>query len=111
MIDPPRPNHKDSMPTAFRTLARSQEIEAEERSGARRFAPIRNEFSDDPEGQAPAAALLPDDHGDFFDYEDNPDRYLDEFLDDDEADDVILRFGDGEGEGAIGLDKQAPLRK
>ncbi len=71
---------------ATRTLARSREIEAEERSSVRRLAP-GDEFSDDPDPQNAAAILLRDDHIDFLDHGNDHVEYEDEFTDEDEEDD------------------------
>lgn len=91
-----------------RTLARSREIEAEERS-RRRPAPRGSDFSDDLEEQATAAELLRDDQIDFLDEGNDQDEYMDVFSDDDNDDDNTFRFGEDE-EGAIGLNKQPSRR-
>ena len=92
------------MTDIFRTLARSRQIEAEERASVRNPT---QEFSDDPEEQAPAATLVRDDQIDFLDHEEAIDGYRDEFTDDED----VFKYGDGdEEEGAIGLDKQPPRR-
>ena len=88
-----------------RTLARSRQIEAEERSKVQH--PVtRNEddFSDNPEEQT--ATLIRDDQIDFLGPDGGSESYRDD-LDDD--DDDVFRYGDDE-EGAIGLDKQPPQR-
>ncbi|MCJ1463661.1 Tlg2-vesicle protein [Pseudocyphellaria aurata] len=90
-----------------RTLARSREIETEERS-RRRPAPRGSDFSDDPEEQATIATLLRNDQIDFLDEENDQDDYMDVFSDDDD-DENAFQFGEEE-EGAIGLNKQPPRR-
>ena len=88
-----------------RTLARSRQIEAEERSKVQHPA-TRNEddFSDNPEEQT--ATLIRDDQIDFLGPDGGSESYRDDFDDDD---DDVFRYGDDE-EGAIGLDKQPPKR-
>jgi hypothetical protein len=92
---------------AFRTLARSRQIEAEGRGSARHpITQSADSFTDDPEEQAAAATLLRDDQIDFLDHEE-VEGYRDEFTNDDD----VFRYGDGdEEEGAIGLDKQPSQR-
>ena len=87
-----------------RTLARSRQIEAEERSKVQHPA-TRNEddFSDNPEEQT--ATLIRDDQIDFLGPDGGSESYRDDFDDDDD----VFRYGDDE-EGAIGLDKQPPKR-
>lgn len=87
-----------------KTVARAQELEAEERAGSRQSGPRTRQFSDDPEDHAATATLLKDDQIDFRD-DRTSQSYRDEFTDDE---DDVFRFGDGDQEGAIGLDKQAP---
>lgn len=90
-----------------RTLARSRQIETEERPNVRR-PPARSadSFTDDPEDQAADATVSEDDQIDFLD-QGGEDGYRDEFTDDDD----VFRYGDGnEEEGAIGLDKQPSQR-
>ena len=89
-----------------RTLARSQQIEAEERANVRR-PPVRNadSFTDDPEDQLTAATVIEDDQIDFLNHESGA-EYRDEFSDEDN----VFRYGDADEEGAIGLDKQPPQR-
>lgn len=91
----------------IRTLARSQELEAEERNGVRNVVSRNREFSDDSEVQAATATLLRDDQIDFLDQGDGRDEYRDEYTDDEDND---FRFGDGDEEGAIGLNRQSPKR-
>lgn len=95
-----------------RTLARSEQIEAEERASVRRH-PTRSAgvFTDDPEDEAATATIIEDDRIDFLDHE-GADGYRDEFTDDDGEDvgNDVFRYGDGDGEEAIGLDKQRPQR-
>lgn len=92
---------------APRTMARSRQIEAEERVNVRR-PPTRSadSFTDDPEDQVAAATILEDDQIDFLD-RDGDDLYRDDFTDNDD----VFRYGDGDvEEGAIGLDKQPSQR-
>lgn len=87
-----------------RTVARAQELEAEERTGSRQSGSRPRQFSDDPEGHAATATLLRDDQIDFRD-DHTPHSYRDEFTDDE---DDVFRFGHGDQEVSIGLDKHAP---
>ena len=97
------------MTDILRTLARSRQIEAEERAAARQPASTPNEeFSDDVEEQAATATSIRDDQIDFLDREGATEGYRDEFTDDE---DDVFRYGDGnDEEEAIGLDKKAPYR-
>ena len=97
------------MTNKLRTLARSRQIEAEERAAARQPASTPNEeFSDDVEEQAATATLIRDDQIDFLDREGATEDYRDDFTDDE---DDVFQYGDGnDEEEAIGLDKQAPYR-
>lgn len=96
---------------AARTLARSRQIEAEERANSRKSPTMgedfaRGEFSDDQEDQV--ATLIRDDQIDFLENEDEPDRYRDEEAD---VEDNVFKYGDGgDEEEAIGLDNQKPSR-
>ena len=88
-------------------MARSRQIEAEERANVRR-PPTRSadSYTDDPEDQTAAATVIENDQIDFLNRE-GDDDYRDEFTDDDD----VFRYGDGdEEEGGIGLDKQPPQR-
>ncbi|KAL8835965.1 MAG: hypothetical protein Q9170_003122 [Blastenia crenularia] len=87
-----------------RTAARAREIEAEERGPSRQNGQRPREFSDDPEDHSATATLLRDDQIDFPD-DHTPNSYRDEYTDDE---DDVFRFGDGDEEGAIGLNKHAP---
>lgn len=91
----------------IRTLARSKEIEAEERNGVRHSASQGGDFTDDPNERAAGAALLEDDQIDFFDRGEGGDGYQDEFTDDD---DDVLNFGNGDEEEAISMNNQRPRR-
>lgn len=92
----------------LRTLARSRQIEAEERGNARHSGSQAGEFSDDIDEQAATATLIRDDQIDFLDREPATENYRDEYTDDE---DDVFRYGDGdEEEGAIGLDKQPAQR-
>ncbi|KAL8904041.1 MAG: hypothetical protein Q9207_003533 [Kuettlingeria erythrocarpa] len=87
-----------------RTVARARELESEERNGSRQPGP-RGTFSDDAdENDAATATLLRDDQIDFRADQD-PDSYRDEFTDDE---DNVFRFGDGDEEQGIVLDKHEP---
>lgn len=87
-----------------RTLARSRQIEADERSKVQQAATHNgNEFSDNPEEQT--ATLLRDDQIDFLGPDGGSEGYRDDF-----DDDNVFRYGDDEEAGAIGLDKQLPQR-
>ena len=91
-----------------RTLARSRQIEAEERSAARTRTNRDGDFSDNPEEDA-AATLIRDDQIDFLDNDASHDRYQDETSEDDNDD--VFKYGDGgDEEEAIGLNKQTPHR-
>ncbi|KAI4183935.1 MAG: hypothetical protein L6R41_005086 [Letrouitia leprolyta] len=87
-----------------KTVARAQEIEAEERAGSRQSGSRTRQFLDDPEDHAATADLLRDDQIDFRD-DHTPHSYRDEITDDE---DDVFKFGDGDQDEAIGLDKQAP---
>ena len=88
-----------------RTLARSRELEAEERQNGRQSTSHPGEFTDDPESQAAAALLPEDDQIDFLDFTYGAsDRYQDDAEEND-----VFNFGDEEG--AIGLDRQPPQRQ
>ncbi|KAL8651328.1 MAG: hypothetical protein Q9210_003316 [Variospora velana] len=89
-----------------RTVARAQELEAEQRNGVRQPGTRAGEFLDDPDDQAATATLLRNDQIDFRD-ERGPPAYRDEFTDDE---DDVFRFGDGDRdeEEGIGMDKRAP---
>lgn len=87
-----------------RTLARSRQIEADERSKLQHPAtPRGDDFSDSPEEQT--ATLIRDDQIDFLGPDGGSESYRDDF-DDDNA----FIYGDDEEEGAIGLDKQPSQR-
>ena len=87
-----------------RTLARSRQIEAEERSRLQHPATHSGEdFSDNSEEQT--ATLIRDDQIDFLGPDGGSEGYRDDF-----DDDNVFRYGDDEEEGAIGLDKQPPQR-
>ena len=97
-----------SLTVTLRTLARSRQIEAEERDNSRRPSAQHGEFSDDVEDEAATATLIRDDRIDFLDREGASGGYRDEFTDDE---DNVFRYGDGDEEAeAIGLDKQTPHR-
>ena len=97
-------NHPKPLSDIRRTLARSRQIEAEERSKLQHPAtPNGDDFSDNPEEQT--ATLIRDDQIDFLGPDGGSESYRDDFDDDDN----VFRYGDDE-EGAIGLDKQPPQR-
>ncbi|KAL8762127.1 MAG: hypothetical protein Q9184_001812 [Pyrenodesmia sp. 2 TL-2023] len=87
-----------------RTVARARELESEERNGPRQPAPRGRAFSDDADDDAATATLLRDDQIDF-PADHDPQSYRDEFTDDE---DNVFRFGDGDEEEGIGLDKHEP---
>lgn len=89
----------------YRTVARSRELEGEERASLRHSASQSGrggDFSDDPEEQAAAATVLRDDDIDFLDNEETIDGYRDETDDDDD----VFRHGNGDDDEAIGLNDQ-----
>ncbi|KAI4127391.1 MAG: hypothetical protein LQ338_003222 [Usnochroma carphineum] len=89
-----------------RTVARARELESEEQTGSRQPGQRAGEFSDDPDEHAATATLLRDDQIDFRYDQDGARAYRDEATDDE---DDVFRFGDGDEEGSIGLDKHAAL--
>lgn len=96
------------------TLARSRELEVEERNCARSLATAGDEFRDDP-GDHAATAILRNDHIDFLDHGDSQIEYEDDYRDDEDDDDDeeergMFRYADGDEEGAIGLNKQTAKR-
>ncbi|KAL8644359.1 MAG: hypothetical protein Q9226_007805 [Calogaya cf. arnoldii] len=93
----------------YKTTARAQQLEAEERGGQRPSASRPGEFADDADDNTATATLLRDDQIDFRDDHD-PHTYHDEFTDDE---DNVFRYGDGDTdeEEAIGLDKQPPQKR
>lgn len=96
-----------SLLTLSRTLARSRQLEAEERAGLRNSASRDVDFTDSPD-RAATATLLRDDQLDFHDNDaTDQGQYLDEFTDDE---DTNFAFGGGDEEETIGLDRQPPRR-
>lgn len=87
-----------------RTMARSRQIETQERSGGRQPTSQPPEFMDDPEEQAATATLIRDDQIDFL-HEDAT-----EYRDEETGDEDVFQYGDGQEGDAIGLDKQQPQR-
>ncbi len=88
-----------------KTIARSQELDAEERQDGRHSTTQPEDFADDSEAQAVTPTLLEDDQIDFLDYGvAGGDRYQDEASEDED----VFRIEDEEG--AIGLDRQPPQR-
>ena len=86
-----------------RTLARSRQIEAEERSKVQHPGAYNgDDFANNPEEQT--ATLIRDDQIDFLGPDGGSEGYRDDF-----DDDNVFRYGDDE-ELAIGLDKQPPQR-
>ena len=86
-----------------RTLARSRQLEAEGRMGARHPNPQPTDFADDPEEQTATAMLIHDDQIDFLDQA-RDSGYQDEFTDDE---DDVFRYADGDEEqGAVALKKE-----
>lgn len=87
-----------------RTLARSRQIEAEERSKVQHPATnSAGDFSDNPEEQT--ATLIRDDQIDFLGPDGGSEGYRDDF-----DDDNVFRYVGDEEEEAIGLDQQPPQR-
>lgn len=87
------------------TLARSRELEAEERNRVRSLTMAEDEFMDDPDDHA-AVSILRNDHIDFLNYEDSQVEYED-FRHDNEEEPGISH---GDEEGAISLNKQTAKR-
>ncbi|KAG8526962.1 uncharacterized protein KY384_008391 [Bacidia gigantensis] len=86
-----------------RTMARSRQLEAEERGIGRQPTSQPADFVDDPEDQAATATLIRDDQIDFLDSRANV-SYEDDFTDDE---DNVFKYGDEDGgDDAIGLHKQ-----
>ena len=91
-----------------RTLTRSRELEAQERAPTRTAAAPRGEFSDEVDEETATATIIPDDQIDFLDGGIlGPDRYEDEETD---GEDDVFKYGDGDEEEAIVLDRQSPHR-
>lgn len=91
-----------------RTVARAQQLEAEERNNVLRTGAQVPGFTDDPEEAQATATLIRDDQIDFVDSQRTKGAYRDEFSEDE---DDVFRFGDGDdGEGAISLDRQFSQR-
>ena len=88
-----------------RTLARSRQIEAEERAAGRQPAPRNADYTDESEEQAAIATLIRDDQIDFLGPGDG--GYRDEFTDDEED---LFRYGGRDDEEAIGLNNQPSKR-
>lgn len=87
-----------------RTLARSRQIESEERTKLQHTATSSgDDFSDNPEEQT--ATLIRDDQIDFLGPDGGSEGYRDDF-----DNDNVFRYGDDEEEGAIGLDRQPSQR-
>lgn len=89
-----------------RTIARSQQLEAEERNNHGTYTAHRPGFSDESDEQA-AANLLRDDEIDFPDHEERNGFYRDEFTDDE---DDVFRSADADEEDAINLVRQPSRR-
>ena len=95
--------HPKCLPDIRRTLARSRQIESEERAKLQRPAThSEDDFLDTPEEQT--NTLIRDDQIDFLGPDGGSEGYRDDF-----DDDNVFRYGDDE-EGAIGLDKQPSQR-
>ena len=90
-----------------RTTARSRELEAQERSNHKSHRgsrlPPPNSFSDDPEGDGTRAGVGNSDVIDFLDPEAGDGGYQDI---DDEDEDNVFRYGDGNADESIGMDRQ-----
>ena len=99
---------QDKTDKNHRTLARSRQIEAEQRANSRVSNRQTGEFSDDADRHTATATLITDDQIDFLDQDATEQGYRDEYTDDE---DDVFRYGDGdEEEGSIGLDKQPAQR-
>lgn len=85
-------------------MARARELESEERTGLRQPRPGVGDFLDDPDEHAATATLLRDDQIDFRD-ENGSHTYSDEYTDNGVD---VFRFGEGDEEEGIGMDKHAP---
>lgn len=95
--------HSKCLSDIRRTLARSRQIETEERAKLQHPATHSgDDFSDTPEEQT--ATLIRDDQIDFLGPDGGSEGYRDDF-----DDDNVFRYGDDE-EGAIGLDEQPSQR-
>lgn len=93
---------------SYRTVARAQQLEVEERNSVPRTTARSPGFTDDPEEQQATAKSIQDDQIDFVDSQDTKGAYRDEFSEDE---DDVFRFGDGDdGEGAINLARQSSQR-
>ena len=97
---------RNSLLKIYRTIARSQQLEAEERNNLGTSTTHRPGFSDESDEQA-AANLLRDDEIDFPDHEERSGLYRDEFTDDE---DDVFRSADADEEDAINLVRQPPRR-
>lgn len=90
-----------------RTTARSRELEAQERNNHKSHRssrlPTPNSFSDDPEGNETRTGAGNNDVIDFLDPEAGDGGYQDI---DDEDEDSIFRYGDGNADESIGMDRQ-----
>ncbi len=89
-----------------RTVARAQQLEAEERNSNLHTRAQLPGFTDDPEEQQATATLIRDDQIDFVDSQGIKGAYQDEFSEDE---DDVFRFGDGD-DSAISLGRQFSQR-
>jgi len=93
---------------SYRTVARAQQLEAEERNSAPRTTAPVSGFTDDPEEQQATATLIRDDQIDFVDPRSSKGAYQDDFSEDD---DDVFRYGDGDDdESAISLGRHSSQR-
>ena len=92
----------------YRTVARAQQLEAEERNSVPHTRAQLPGFTDDPEEQqaTATATLIRDDQIDFVDSQGIKGAYQDEFSEDE---DDVFRFGDGD-DSAISLGRQFSQR-
>ncbi|CAF9922045.1 MAG: Tlg2-vesicle protein [Heterodermia speciosa] len=88
-----------------RTVARSQQLEAEERNKVRGSTTRTAGFSDEPDEQSTGTTKLSDDDIDFLDHDGTGGAYRDELIDDE---DDVFRYADADEEDAISLQRQPP---
>ena len=92
----------------YRTVARAQQLEAEERNSVPRTTAQFPGFTDDPEEQQATTTSIRDDEIDFVNPQDTKGAYQDEFSEDE---DDVFRYGDGnDGQSAISLHRQSSHR-
>ncbi|KAL8694067.1 MAG: hypothetical protein Q9218_001245 [Villophora microphyllina] len=87
-----------------RTKTRAKQLETEERSGLQQTQSRSTDYSDDPDEYTATATVPRDDQIDFRD-DNNAHVYRNEYNDDE---DNVSKYGDGDEEETIGLDKHPP---